>query len=63
MIYLQKQREKTAQLTRFSENDCVFLEVLKSDDCHSILANCSKNIQEEIEELFVIVRKNNGNTS
>ena len=31
----------------------------KSEDCRSILANCFKNIQEKIEELFVMVRKNN----
>ena len=31
----------------------------KSEDCRSILANCFKNIQEKIEEIFVMVRKNN----
>ena len=36
-----------------SENDDVFLEGLKSDDCRSILANCFKNIQEKIEKLLL----------
>ena len=44
--------------TSFSENDHVFLEGLKSDDCCSILANCFKNILK-IEELFAMVKKNN----
>ena len=47
-----------SSMTSFSEND-VFLERLKSGDCHSILANCFKNIQEKIEELFIMVRKFN----
>ena len=45
--------------TSFSENDHVFLEGLKSDDCCSILANCFKNILKKIEELFPMVKKNN----
>ena len=43
--------------TNFSENNDFFLEELKSDDCRSFLLNSFKNIQEQIEELFVMVRK------
>ena len=43
--------------TNFSENNDFFLEGLKSDDCRSFLLNSFKNIQEQIEELFVMVRK------
>ena len=43
--------------TSFSEKDNVLLEGLKSDDCRSILANCFKNIQEKMKELFAMVRK------
>ena len=43
--------------TNFSENNDFFLEGLKSDDCRSFLPNSFKNIQEQIEELFVMVRK------
>ena len=56
--YTKKKREDSST-TSFPETDHVFLEGLKSDDCHGILANCFKNIQEKIEELFVMVRKNN----
>ena len=45
--------------TSFSENEDAFLEGLKSDDCRSILPNYFTKIQEKIEELFVMVRKNN----
>ena len=31
----------------------------KSNDCRNILANCFKNIQVKIEELFLMFRKNN----
>ena len=43
--------------TNFSQNNDFFLEGLKSDDCRSFLPNSFKNIQEQIEELFVMVRK------
>ena len=43
--------------TNFSENNDFFLEGLKSDDCRSFLLNSFKNIQEQIEELFVMVRE------
>ena len=54
----KKKMREDSSMTSFSEND-VFLERLKSGDCHSILANCFKNIQEKIEELFIMVRKFN----
>ena len=54
-----KKMREDSSTTSFSENDDAFLEGLKSDDCRSILANCFKNIQVKIEELFVMVTKNN----
>ena len=39
----QKMR-KDSSTTSFLENEDVFLEGLKSDDCRSSLANCFKNI-------------------
>ena len=41
------------------ENDDAFLEGLKSDDCCSIFVNYFKNIQEKIEDFYIMVRKNN----
>ena len=41
------------------ENDDAFLEGLKSDDCRSILVNYFQNIQEKIEDFYIMVRKNN----
>ena len=50
--------DSSITITSFSENDDVFLERLISDDCCGILANCFKNIQQKIEEPFVMARKN-----
>ena len=52
-----KKKREDSSTTSFSENGDVFLEGLKSDGCRSILANYFKNIQDKIEELFVMVRK------
>ena len=52
-----KKMREDSSTTSFSENDDAFLEGLKSDDCRNILPNCFTNIQEKIEELFVIVKK------
>ena len=38
------------------ENDDISLGGLKSDNCCSILANCFRNIQVKIEELFFMVQ-------
>ena len=54
-----KKKREDSSTTCFSENDDVFLEGLKSENFRSILANCFKSIQEKIEELFVMIRKNN----
>ena len=50
---------ENSSTTSFSENYDVFLEGLKSDDFRSISANCFKNIQGKINNLFIMVRKNN----
>ena len=55
----KKKKREDSSTTSFSENDDVSLEGLKSDDCRSILTNCFKNIQDKIEELFFMVKKNN----
>ena len=47
-----KKMREDSSTTSFSENDDVFQEGLKSDDCRRILANCFKNIQEKIDETF-----------
>ena len=44
----KKMREDSSAIN-FSENDDVFLEGLKYDDCCSNLANCLKNIHEKIK--------------
>ena len=54
-----KKMREDSSTTSFSENDDAFLEGLKSDDCRNILPNCFTNIQEKIEELFLMIRKNN----
>ena len=53
-----KKLREDSSTTSFSEND-VFLEGLKSDDCRSTLVICFTNIQEKIEELLIMFRKNN----
>ena len=55
---IPKKLREDSSTTSFSEND-VFLEGLKSDDCRSTLVICFTNIQEKIEELFIMFRKNN----
>ena len=57
--YNTKKMREDSSNTNFSENDDFFLEGLKSDGCRSFSANCLKNIQEQIEELILMVRKNN----
>ena len=42
----KKREREDSSTTSFSENDNVFLEGLKSNDCCSILVNCFKTIQE-----------------
>ena len=42
----KKKEREDSSTTSFSENDNVFLEGLKSNDCCSILVNCFKTIQE-----------------
>ena len=54
-----KKMREDSSTTTFSENDDVFHKGLKSDDCRSILANCFKNIQDKVMELFVMITKNN----
>ena len=54
---IPKKLREDSSTTSFSEN--VFLEGLKSDDCRSTLVICFTNIQEKIEELFIMFRKNN----
>ena len=48
---IQKKRERDSSTTSFSENDNVFLEGLKSNDCCSILVNYFKTIQENCGKL------------
>ena len=55
---IPKKLREDSSTTSFSEND-VFLEGLKSDDYRSTLVICFTNIQEKIEELFIMFRKNN----
>ena len=51
-----KKMREGSSTTGFSGNDDVFQEGL-SNDCYSSLANRFKNIQEKIEELFILVIK------
>ena len=53
-----KKMREDSSTTSFSENYDLSLERLRSDYCRSILANCFKNIQKKIEELFIMDRKN-----
>ena len=56
---IRKKKGEDSSTTSFSENNDVLLEGLKSGACSSILANCLKSVQVKMEELFVMVRKNN----
>ena len=44
--------QKKEKIASFSENDNIFLEGLKSDNCRSVLANRFKNIQGNWGELW-----------